>query len=278
MGKLNISFEVFPPKKDGDFSAAFEIIKQLKDLSPEFISVTYGAGGSQSKKTLEIASFIQNELNIEAVPHLTCVGSSKNDIFKQCTEFKKHNINSILALRGDRPKTMTDEQYENREFTYATDLIEFINDNFDFELSAACYPEKHFESPSFESDLKYMKMKQDMGVSSFISQLFFDNECFYDFKEKIGGFGITAPIHVGIMPITTAKQIGTTVSLSGSSVPKKLTDIIAKYGDNHNDMYKAGIEYAIEQINGLIQNGVQYIHIYTMNKPDIAKAILDGIK
>lgn len=274
MNRPQISMEIFPPKKDSDFSSAFRVAEELAQISPDFISVTYGAGGSRSKSTLKIASYIQNELHIPAVAHLTCVGSTKEDIRKLCRDFKEHNITNILALRGDRPKDMSDEQYDGREFTYAANLIDFLKEETDFALWGACYPEKHFESFSKESDLMHMKEKQDKGVTQFITQLFFDNDFFYEFREKADRKGITAPIHAGIMPITSASQIGRSITLSGSSVPKALSDIIASYGDKPEDMYKAGIDYAIRQCSDLLQNGVDGIHIYTMNKPDVAKEIV----
>lgn len=277
MNKVQISMEIFPPKKDSEFSSAFRVAKELAEISPDFISVTYGAGGSRSKSTVEIASYIQNELGITAMAHLTCVGSTREDIRKMCGEFKEHNITNILALRGDRPKDMSDEQYDGREFTYASNLVDFLREHTDFEIWGACYPEKHFESFSKESDLMHMKEKQDRGVTQFITQLFFDNDFFYEFREKAARKGITAPIHAGIMPITSAGQIGRSISLSGSSVPKALSDIIATYGDNPDDMYKAGIDYAVRQCDDLLQNGVDGIHIYTMNKPDVAKQIVKSI-
>lgn len=269
--------EIFPPKKDSEFSSAFRVAKELAKIDPDFISVTYGAGGSRSKSTVEIASYIQNELGITAMAHLTCVGSTREDIQKMCGEFKKHNITNILALRGDRPKDMSDEQYNSREFTYASNLVDFLREHTDFEIWGACYPEKHFESFSRESDLMHMKEKQDRGVTQFITQLFFDNDFFYEFREKAARKGITTPIHAGIMPITSAGQIGRSITLSGSSVPKALSDIIASYGDNPEDMYRAGIDYAVRQCDDLLQNGVDGIHIYTMNKPDVAKQIVRSI-
>lgn len=272
----HLSFEVFPPKKEGDFEGAYKIVSDLAKLEPEFISVTYGAGGSMSKKTIDIASYIQNELNVQAIAHMTCVGSTKEDIDKLCSELETHNIYNVLALRGDRPKDMSDEQYNNREFIYATDLIARLKEKTGLKLLGACYPEKHFEAASIEQDIIHMKEKQDMGVEAFITQLFFDNKIFYQFREYTDKIGITVPIHAGIMPVTSAKQINTSISLSGSSVPKKLTDIIAKYGNSPTDMYKAGIDYAIEQIIDLQKNGVDGVHIYTMNKPDIAKQIVQA--
>lgn len=276
--KLSISFEVFPPKKDGEFEAAFQIMDELSLLAPDFISVTYGAGGSKSKKTIEIASYIQNQLNIPAMVHLTCVGNRKEEILSVVQEMAKHNLTHILALRGDRPKDMTDEQFNSREFTYASDLMQFLKANTDLHFGGGCYPEKHFECFSMESDLNHLRIKQDAGAEFFISQLFFDNDFYYSFLEKVAKKGITVPILAGIMPITSAKQIGTTISLSGSSVPKALADIVAKYSDNPEEMRKAGIDYAIRQIQDLRQNGVDDIHLYTMNKPEIAKEILASIR
>ena len=275
--KYDISFEVFPPKKDGEFEAAFEILNALATHDPAFISVTYGAGGSRSGKTVEIASYIQNKLHIDAVAHMTCVGSKKDDILAVCKALKEQNVSHVLALRGDRPKDMSDEQFASREFAHANDLIDFLRRNTDFTIAGACYPEKHFESFSMESDLNNLKKKQDAGASFFISQLFFDNDYYYSFLEKADKKGITIPICAGIMPITTSKQIGTTVSLSGSSVPKALADIIAAYGDNPEDMRKAGIDFCVRQIRDLQENGVKDIHIYTMNKPKMAAEIMANI-
>ena len=276
--KPTISFEVFPPKKDGEFEAAFAVLDQLGALSPDFISVTYGAGGSNSKKTVEIASYIQNQLNIPALAHLTCVGNKAADILEIIHALKAHNVNNILALRGDRPRDMTDEQFNSREFEHASDMIRYLKAHTDMHIAGACYPEKHFEAFSLEADLKNLKEKQDAGADMLITQLFFDNDYFYTFREKAEKKGITIPIHAGIMPITTAKQLGTTVSLSGSSVPKAMADMIAKYADSPEDMRKAGIDFAVRQIQDLLQCGVDGIHIYTMNKPKMAKEIMDAIR
>lgn len=277
-GKHTLSFEVFPPKKDGDFDSAHEVLDALGKLTPDFISVTYGAGGSRSGKTVEIASYIQNHLGIDALAHMTCVGSKQAALLEVCNQLKSENVKHILALRGDRPKDMTDEQFAARDFAHADDMITFLKDSTDFTLAGACYPEKHYECFSMESDLIHLKSKQDAGAAFFISQLFFDNDYFYSFREKAAKKGITIPICAGIMPITTAKQLGTTVSLSGSSVPKALADIIAAYGDSPEDMQKAGIDFAIRQIQDLQLNEVDGVHIYTMNKPFIAESIVNAIR
>ena len=278
MNKLHLSLEVFPPKKQEDFPNAYAVLDSLSQLNPEFISVTYGAGGSNSKKTVEIASYIENNLHIPSVAHLTCVGNTKQDILNVVEELKKANISRVLALRGDRPVSMSDEQFNSREFTYATELVSFLKENTDFTLLGACYPEKHFEALSMEEDLQHLKEKYEAGCNHLVSQLFFDNDYFYRFLEKAEKKGIKANFHAGIMPITTAKQLGTTVSLSGSSVPKKLADIIATYGDHPDDMRKAGIDFAVNQILDLQAHGVYGIHLYSMNKAKTTTEIVTAIR
>ena len=262
----SLSLEVFPPKKEEEFENIFDFLREAAKLHPDFISCTYGAGGSRAGKTIEIASFIQKELGIDAIAHITCVGFTKADLEKNCEALKAAGVNHVLALRGDRPQHMTDEQFNNREFFYATDLVRHLKAHTSLQISGACYPEKHFEAPSLEEDLTHLKEKVAAGVTSLVTQMFFDNACFYRFIELVRAKGITVPIHAGIMPITTAKQLGTTVSLSGSSVPKELADLIATYGENKEDMRKAGIDYAVRQILDLREHGVDGIHIYSMNK------------
>jgi len=264
--KTGLSFEVFPPKKDEEFENVYPLLQQLARLHPDFISCTYGAGGSRAGKTIEITSYIQQQLHIDAIAHITCVGFTKEDLHKNFTALQEASVNHVLALRGDRPLSMSDEQYNSREFYYASDLVHYLKEHTSLQISGACYPEKHFEAPSLENDLQHLKEKVDAGVSSLVSQMFFDNTFFYRFLDKVHGMGIRIPIHAGIMPITTAKQLGTTVSLSGSSVPKALADLIATYGDDKEDMRKAGIDYAVRQIRDLKEHGVDGIHIYSMNK------------
>lgn len=262
----SLSFEVFPPKKEEEFENIYDFLRKAAKLHPDFISCTYGAGGSRAGKTIEIASFIQKELGIDAIAHITCVGFTREDLEKNCEALKAAGVNHVLALRGDRPQHMTDEQFNNREFFYAADLVRHLKAHTSLQISGACYPEKHFEAPSLEEDLIHLKEKVDAGVTSLVTQMFFDNTCFYRFMELVRAKGITVPVHAGIMPITTAKQLGTTVSLSGSSVPKELADLIATYGENKEDMRKAGIDYAVRQILDLKERGVDGIHIYSMNK------------
>ncbi len=272
-----LSLEVFPPKEDVNFASAYETLDRLSALNPAFISVTYGAGGSRSKRTIDIASYIQNTLHIPALAHMTCVGSRKEDLLNVYDALKAANISSVLALRGDRPRDMSDEQYASRDFDHACDMIAFLREHTDLQIAGACYPEKHPESFSLEADLQYLRKKQDAGADFFITQMFFDNDYFYTFRDRALQKGITIPLHAGIMPITTAKQIGTTISLSGSSIPKALADIIAKYSDNAEDMRKAGIDYCVRQILDLKQIGVDGIHIYSMNKPKTTAEIVAAI-
>lgn len=264
--KTGLSFEVFPPKKDDEFDNVYPILQQLAGLRPDFISCTYGAGGSRAGKTIEITSYIRQQLQIDAIAHITCVGFTKEDLHRNCEALQEAGVNHVLALRGDRPLSMSDEQFDSREFYYATDLVRHLKEHTGLQISGACYPEKHFEAPSLEEDLRHLKEKVEAGVTSLVSQMFFDNTFFYRFLDKAHAMGIHVPIHAGIMPITTAKQLGTTVSLSGSSVPKALADIIATYGDDKEDMRKAGIDYAVRQIRDLREHDVDGIHIYSMNK------------
>lgn len=275
--KTSISFEVSPPKTENEFQAMFGKLDTLAALQPDFISCTYGAGGSKAGKTVEIASYIQHKLQIDAIAHMTCVGFKQADLQKNCELLEKEGIRHVMALRGDRPQFMTDEQFNGREFFYASDMIRYLKANTSLQIAGACYPEKHYEAESFESDLLHLKEKVEAGAQFLITQLFFDNAFFYRFRERAAACGITVPICAGIMPITSAKQIGTSVTLSGSSVPKALADLIANYGENPEDMRKAGIDYAIRQILGLKENGVDGIHIYTMNRPKTTAQIVAEI-
>ena len=248
----------------------------LDELASHGVPATTVSGGSTGTAEIKAREGLYTELQPYGV-RVTCLIPAA-----AATGFQKasgiDNVNNILALRGDRPKDMTDEQFYSREFAHASDMIHYLKEHTDMHIAGACYPEKHFESFSMESDLKHLKEKQDAGADMLITQLFFDNDYFYTFREKAEKKGITIPIHAGIMPITTAKQIGTTVSLSGSSVPKAMADMIAKYADSPEDMRNAGIDYAIRQIQDLLLNDVDGVHIYTMNKPKMAGEIMEAIR
>lgn len=271
------SFEVFPPKKNEDIYDIYKTLDTLKTLSPDFISVTYGAGGSNSKKTATIASYIKNICEIEPIAHLTAVAMDEAFLLQFLQDLNKKGVSNVLALRGDQPKDMSDEAYDSRVFLHAEDIIRIIHKNSDICVAAACYPEIHPESQSRESDLFYLKQKIETGVHFLITQMFFDNHVFYEFREAAAQAGIQVPISAGIMPITSARQLGTSVSLSGTSVPKALSNLVSKYADSPEDLRKAGMDYAAAQIDDLIANKVDGIHIYTMNKAATAVEIMSQI-
>lgn len=277
--KSTISFEVFPPKnKEGDISSIYRTIDELAKLNPDFISVTYGAGGSTKGKTVEIASKIKNEYGIEAVAHLTCISSTKEELFNICQQLKDNNIENILALRGDYPKDPSFDK-EHLEFRYAKELNEFITKKFpgDFCLSGACYPEVHIEADCFENDLKALKQKVDAGAKYLVCQIFFDNHYYYRLVKEARKRGINVPILAGIMPITNSKSLLHTAKMCGCSIPYQLSTMIESYYNYPEAMKEIGINYAAHQIIDLITNGVDGIHIYTMNKPEIAQAIFNSI-
>lgn len=276
--KKNVfSLEVFPPKKDADFPVLFSTLDELKKLKLDFISITYGAGGSTSKRTLDIASYVQNRCNIEALAHLTCVSLDECSFNKYFGELKTNQINNVLALRGDRPKDMPDKAYFNRPYKYAIDLVNLLKQNPNTCIGGACYPEVHSESRNQEEDLYFLKAKVEAGIDFLLTQLFFDNSKFYNFYEQIKHQGIDIPISAGIMPITAPSQIHTIVNLSGASIPEELKAIFVKYENNAEDFKKAGIEYATKQISELLDYGVQGIHLYTLNKADVSTAIFENL-
>lgn len=269
------SLEVFPPKKSADINTIYKALDAFKELKPAFISVTYGAGGSTSKSTADIASYIKNECNIEALSHLTCASlQSKEALTSFVSGLKNCDVHNILALRGDQPNEMSREDFDKRYFKYASDLVAQLTKTEDFCIAGACYPEKHPEAASFSEDLSFLKQKVDIGVDFLITQLFFDNEKFYRFLELARATGINVPITAGLMPITVPSQITNMLALSEASIPPSLQTIIDKYGKSRDDLKKAGIEYTKKQMDDLLAHGVQGIHLYSMNKVDVAKAIL----
>lgn len=272
-----ISFEVFPPNSAHSIETIYETVHELAKFKPDFISVTYGAGGSTRGKTVEIASLIKNKYNIESLAHLTCVGASKNEIDKIIEEYKINNIENILALRGDFPKEMSNFDKENGDFIYASDLTKYIKENTNFSVAGAYYPETHMENNDL-MDLFNLKTKVESGTDFLISQIFFDNEILYRFKEKTDKLGINIPFVAGIIPVTNAKQIKRITSLCGCSLPPKFKRILDKYEDKPEALMEAGIAYAIEQIIDLISWGIDGIHLYTMNKVDTTKKIMENIE
>ncbi len=271
--KTPISFEIFPPKGDLSVETLRDTLSSLKKLNPDFISVTYSAGGTgNSAKTVELASVVKNEFGIESMAHLTCINSDRQTVRKVVSDIKNAGIENVLALRGD-----IIEGNEPTDFKTAADLIEEIKDE-PLCIGAACYPEGHVACQSVEKDIEYLKVKQDKGASFFVSQLFFENRSFYDFIEKTKRAGITVPITAGIMPMLSKSQVSRMIFMCGASLPSEIIRILNKYENDEISLKKAGIEYAASQARDLISNGVDGVHLYTMNKPEIASGIMERIK
>ena len=273
-GKTVFSCEVFPPKPTDPVDTIYQTLDGLKDIRPDFISVTYGAGGSQvNRTTLEIASIIQNQYHTPAMAHLTCVGASRADVDFVLADLKEHHVENILALRGD----VNPDVPPKEDFAHASDLVAYIRASSDLGVSAACYPEGHLESPDLVSDIRHLKEKVDAGAQHLVSQLFFDNEDFFRFLERCRIAGINVPIEAGIMPVLSQNSIRRMVSMCGASLPRKLTRILGRYGDHPEALREAGIAYAIDQISDLIAGGVDGIHLYTMNNPSVARQIAGSL-
>lgn len=273
--KVNISFEVFPPKTDAKFESVVDAVDKIAELKPSFISVTYGAGGGTSKNTVKIASHIQNDLGIDSIAHLTCVSSTREEVRRQVEEIKAHGIQNILALRGDIPKE-TQFPIPNH-YKYANELIEDLKQYGDFCIGAACYPEGHVECEHKNDDIMNLKRKVDCGVDFLTTQMFFDNTVLYNFLYRIREKGITVPVIPGIMPVTNGNQIKRSCELSGAMMPPRFKAIVDRFGDNPKAMQQAGIAYATDQIIDLIANGINNIHVYSMNKPEVAAAIMANL-
>lgn len=274
-GKTVFSFEIFPPKKDGSIDTIYSTLEALSDLRPDFISVTYGAGGSAAGcSTIELAEYIKEKCHTESVAHLTCVNSTREDIDRIIKEFQQHGIENVLALRGDINPDIPPKE----DFKHASDLITYMKARSSLNFSGACYPECHMESANIVDDIRNLKIKVDAGAEHLISQLFFDNTKFYDFVERASIAGINVPIEAGIMPCVNANQIKRMVGMCGASLPPKFSKMIQRYGDNEEAMREAGIAYAVDQIVDLVANGVDGIHLYTMNNPYIARKISESIE
>ena len=271
--KPTFSFEIFPPKGPTGLDSIFATVDALASLAPDLISVTYCAGGTSRENTAEIASAIQNSYSIPALAHLTCVGNSFEQMEATLADLHSRGVKNILAMRGDKSG-----EYALTDFQHASELIKFIKDRYDFKIFAACYPEKHLEAPSMEEDIDHLAEKVANGADVLISQLFFKNDKFYSFRDKAREAGINVPIEAGIMPVTSASQIKRMVGMCGATIPDGLAKIIETYGHNSMAMREAGMAYATAQIVDLLANGVEGIHLYTMNQPDIAKNISESIR
>ena len=272
--KIVLSLEIFPPQRTASIGIIYKTLEELQGLNPDFISVTYGAGGSETNTaTLEIASAIKNNYGIESVAHLPCISLNKDEVLNMLEGFKQAGVENILALRGDVNPALVPKQ----DFRYASDLVLFIKENGDFNIIGACYPEGHSESPNLVEDIRNLKIKVDAGTDQLITQLFFDNSYFYSFRERASVAGINVPIEAGIMPAVNKKQIERMVTLCGVRLPKKFVTMMEKYENNPVAMRDAGIAYAVDQIVDLMAHGVDGIHLYTMNNPYIAKKIYAAI-
>lgn len=273
-GKVTISFEVFPPKTRDTYDDVLKAAGGIAALKPDFMSVTYGAGGGTSKNTVAIASALKAK-GVEAMAHLTCVSSTKNEVKGVLNDIKSAGIENILALRGDIPEGAS-FPLENG-YRYACELIEDIKKEGDFCIGAACYPDGHVESPSKAEDIKHLKEKVDSGVDFLTTQMFFDNNIMYNFLYRIREQGITVPVLAGIMPVTNGSQIKRICSISGTYLPSRFKAIVDKFGTTPAAMKQAGVAYATEQIIDLIANDVHGIHVYSMNKPEIAASIMSNL-
>ncbi len=272
-----ISFEIFPPKADYPIETIFKTIDELSYLNPDFMSVTYGAGGSTKDNTIDISSYIQNKYNLTSTAHVTCISSNKYEVHNILNSLKENNIQNVLALRGDYPQNYVPGSLPTDGYKNSVELIEYFKKNSDLCIGAACYPEKHPDARDLNADIDFLKRKMDAGADFLVTQLFFDNEMFYEFYDKTVKKGIDLPISTGIMPILDKRQIDSIINLTGNSIPKKFRRLLEKYEKNPEALKEAGMSYAISQIIDLLSWGVDGIHIYTMNKPSNAKKIMESI-
>ena len=272
--ELVFSFEIFPPKVTSPINTVYNTLEELKDLKRDFISVTYGAGGSLTdNRTTELSSLVEEKYGVESVAHLTCISSTKEEIDIILDDLKMKGVENILALRGDIPVG----QDPKGEFNYAYELISHIKNRGDFNILGACYPEGHVKGRDFKEDMLHLKLKEEMGATQFISQLFFDNSYFYNMLEQKEKLGIKSPIQAGIMPVVNKNQIERIASLCGAHIPEKFIKIMNRYEHDKDALREAGIAYAVEQIVDLVSSGVDGIHLYTMNNPYVARRIHENI-
>lgn len=272
--EVTLSFEVFPPKTDAGYEAVSKAAAEIAALRPDFMSVTYGAGGGTSRNTVNIAADLQDKFGTVVLAHLTCVSSTRELVRNMISEYKKRGIENIMALRGDIPA-------EGRvcfDYNHATELIYDIKSmDESFCIGGACYPEGHVECERQSEDIVHLKEKVDAGCDFLTTQMFFDNSTLYQFLYRIREKGIEVPVVPGIMPITNKKQVARSVALSGSTIPQKMKIMVDRFSDDAEKMKEAGIIYACDQIIDLISNGVSHIHVYSMNKPDVAAGIMRNL-
>ena len=276
--KCSLSFEVFPPKTDTAFDSVKEATEAIAMLKPSFVSVTYGAGGGTSKYTLDIAKNIKETYGVPTLAHLTCVSSTKETVSHRIEDMKRAGIENVMALRGDLTPELESSDRSAWAYRHAVDLVRELREaDADFCIGGACYPEIHPESADQREDIRYLKEKVDAGCDFLTTQMFFDNNLLYNFLYKIREAGITVPVIPGIMPITNAKQVERAMKLSGSFMPQRFRSLVDKYGSNPEAMKQAGIVYALDQIIDLYANGIKNVHVYSMNKPDVAEQIWSNL-
>lgn len=272
--QMSLSFEVFPPKKETSFENVKASTEAIAALNPSFMSVTYGAGGGVSNYTLDIVKNIIEKYNVPTLEHLTCVSSSRETVTAQIEKMKENGIQNVMALRGDLTPELADSDRSNWDYRYAIDLVRQLKESDgDFCVGAACYPEVHPESVNQKDDIQRLKEKVDAGVDFLTTQMVFDNNLFFNFMYKIREAGITVPVLPGIMPITNANQVERAIKLSGSFMPQRFKSLVDKFGSDPAAMKQAGIAYATDQIIDLYANGINNVHVYSMNKPDVAEGI-----
>ena len=274
--KLSLSFEVFPPKTDSAFESVKLATEQIAALKPAFMSVTYGAGGGTSKYTLDIAENIKSQYGVPTLAHLTCVSSTRQTVSEKIAEIRAAGIENVMALRGDIPPHLEGADRSGWDYAHAVELVRELKE-YGFCIGGACYPEVHPESTNQKEDIRYLKEKVDAGCDFLTTQMFFDNNLFYNFLYKIREAGITVPVVPGIMPITNGNQVERAIKLSGSLMPQRFKCLVDKFGTSPAAMKQAGIAYATDQIIDLFANGIKNVHVYSMNKPDVAAAILRNL-
>ncbi|MBQ3228982.1 MAG: methylenetetrahydrofolate reductase [Clostridia bacterium] len=276
--KLSLSFEVFPPKTDTAFESVKHATEEIAKLRPSFMSVTYGAGGGTSKYTLDIAKNIKANYGVPTLAHLTCVSSTHETVRERIEDMKAAGIENVMALRGDIPAGLENADRSHWDYKHALELVRELRESgADFCIGGACYPEIHPESANQKEDIKYLKEKVEAGCEFLTTQMFFDNNLLYNFLYKIRESGITVPIIPGIMPITNGNQVDRAIKLSGSFMPQRFKSLVDKFGTTPAAMKQAGIAYATDQIIDLFANGIRNVHVYSMNKPDVAEAILRNL-
>ncbi len=274
---MSLSFEVFPPKKESSFDSVMHAAEEIASCHPAFMSVTYGAGGGTSRYTMEMAKNIKDKYDVPTLAHLTCVSSSKEMVHQKIEEMKELGIENVMALRGDLTPELEKSDPATWDYKHATELVRELKERGEFCIGVACYPEVHPESINQKDDLLHIKDKVDAGADFLTTQMVFDNNLFFNFMYKIREVGVTCPVIPGIMPITNANQVARAIKLSGSFMPQRFKSLVDYFGNDPDAMKQAGIAYATDQIIDLYANGITNVHVYSMNKPDVAKAIMDNL-